>query len=73
VLDANRESRPSPAAPLLYHVEDAARLLAIGRTKAYELVSSGDLPSIHIGRSVRVSAAALEDWVRRRTDRKDAE
>jgi excisionase family DNA binding protein len=31
-------------------VEEAARLLRIGRTQAYEAVASGELPAMRIGR-----------------------
>lgn len=48
---------------ILLTVEEAARQLSIGRTKAYELISTGDLPSIRIGRAVRVSLSDLREWV----------
>jgi len=53
--------------PLLLRVDEAARLLAIGTTLAYELVGRGDLPSIRLGRSVRVPRAALEAWIAAKT------
>lgn len=46
--------------PLLVAVPDAARLLGIGLTFAWELVRSGDLPSVKLGRRVLVPRAALE-------------
>jgi len=52
---------------LLLRVDEAARLLAIGTTLAYELIARGDLPSIRLGRSVRVPRAALEAWISART------
>jgi len=47
-------------APLLLAVPDAARLLGIGPTFAWELVRAGDLPSVKLGRRVLVPRAALE-------------
>ena len=44
-------------------VEEAAKRLAIGRTKAYELVASGELQSVTIGRCRRVPVEALERFV----------
>ena len=37
--------------------------LGIGKTKAYELVATGDIPSVRIGRSIRVSVLELERWL----------
>jgi excisionase family DNA binding protein len=48
------------AEPLVYTVEQAAELLAIGRTAAYEAVRRGELPAIRIGRTLRISRHALE-------------
>jgi excisionase family DNA binding protein len=47
----------------LLRVEEAAEWLGLGRTKAYELVYRGTLPSVTIGRSRRVPVAALEAFV----------
>jgi excisionase family DNA binding protein len=46
--------------PLVYTVEEAAALLQIGRSAAYEAVRRGDLPSIRLGRSLRVPRHQLE-------------
>jgi excisionase family DNA binding protein len=54
--------------------EQAATLLAIGRTKVYELLRNGDLESVRIGSSRRFPSEALEEYVatlrKNRTDRK---
>jgi excisionase family DNA binding protein len=47
----------------LLKIEDAARVLSLGRSKTYQLVMEGQIPSIHIGRSRRIPAAALERWI----------
>lgn len=44
-------------------VEDAAKQLRIGRTKMYELVSSGAVQSVTIGRLRRVPAQCIADYV----------
>ena len=49
--------------PVLLTVEDAAHALALGRTKVYELVESGALRSVKIGRSRRIPAQALHEFV----------
>ena len=45
-------------------VEEAAHYLGISRSKTWELVSRGDLPSFHIGRTRRLSMERLQAWVR---------
>ena len=48
---------------LLYKVPRAAELLDTSRSKTYELVASGEIPSIRLGGSIRVPAQALRDWI----------
>lgn len=52
---------------LLLSVCEAAELMGIGRTKAYELVWKGEWPSVRIGRRLLVSAEELRQWVRQRS------
>ena len=49
--------------PVLLTVEDAAQALALGRTKIYELVESGALRSVKIGRARRIPVQALGEFV----------
>jgi excisionase family DNA binding protein len=58
---------------LTYKPGEVGVALGCGRTKAYELISSGELPSIRIGSIVRVPVAALKEWVERKTAEKAAE
>lgn len=44
-------------------VPEVAEVLRIARGRAYELVAEGEIPSIRIGRSVRVSRRELEQWL----------
>jgi excisionase family DNA binding protein len=48
---------------LLYDPREVARLLSISRTKVYELMASGQLPSLRIGHSRRVPADALRRFI----------
>ncbi len=50
--------------PLLLRVEEAAKLLQIGRNKVYELAATGHIPSLHIGRQLRIPVEELRAWVR---------
>jgi excisionase family DNA binding protein len=48
----------------LLRVEEAARILSIGRSKMYAMIASGEIPSLRVGRrSLRVSTDALRAWI----------
>ena len=54
--------------PLLLRVEEVARALAICRSKVYQLIASGDLPSMTIGSARRVPTQALQKWIAEHVD-----
>jgi excisionase family DNA binding protein len=41
-------------------VEDAGKILGYSRNSAYEAAKTGELPTIRLGRKLRVPRAALE-------------
>lgn len=49
--------------PLLVDAKQAARLLGIGRTTLYELIHTGAISPLHIGRCVRFAVTDLEAFV----------
>ena len=49
--------------PMLLTVKDLEAELQLGRTRTYELVRSGVIPTIRIGRAVRIPRDALRRWV----------
>jgi len=51
--------------PILLAPERAAERLDIGRTKVFELIATGELESVRIGRARRIPLAALEAYVDR--------
>lgn len=51
--------------PLVLNVEQLMRTLGIGRNAAYELVRSGQIPSIRIGHQYRVHKEALAEFLSR--------
>jgi len=73
--DDVREQRDIAGTKLLYTPEEAAGSLAMGRTKLFELLRDGTLPSVQIGRARRIRACDLEafacgpDHARQRHDR----
>jgi excisionase family DNA binding protein len=54
---------------LLLRASDVAAALGVSRATAYELIASGKLPIVRIGRAVRVPRLALEEWIRRQASR----
>jgi prophage regulatory protein len=42
---------------------EVARLLGISRTKTYQMMAAAELPTVRIGRCIRVSREALLQWV----------
>lgn len=56
---------------MLLRATEVAGALGVGRATAYQLMASGALPTVRIGRSVRVPAEALRAWVRAQTRQAD--
>jgi excisionase family DNA binding protein len=70
VLPRREVERPHA---LLLRPKEAAASLGVGRTTLYELLRTGELPAVHIGRSVRIPTHALQAWVERHlSERKPA-
>lgn len=45
--------------PDVISVSDLAKVLGVGKNSAYELVNTGKLKSVRVGRQIRISKAAL--------------
>lgn len=58
VMDTDEHRREQ-----LLWAHEVAALLRVSRNRAYHLMASGEIPSIRIGRSVRVRPRALNDWI----------
>jgi len=50
----------------LLKVEQAAQVLGLGRSATYELVGAGEIPSIRVGRALRIPRRGLTEWIERR-------
>ena len=48
---------------LVYSVVEVGELLGIGRSKAYELVRSGTIPSLRLGRRIVIPKLALSRFL----------
>lgn len=49
--------------PDILSVNELQSALHIGRTKAYELVNTGEIRSIKVGKSIRIPKKSLLDYV----------
>jgi excisionase family DNA binding protein len=64
-IEEVRDMETVAPAKLLMSAEEAARALGIGRTRMYELLRSGEVASIKLGRSRRIRPEDLEEYVER--------
>ena len=51
---------------LLLSPSEVAELLGIGRSRVYEFLAAGTLPSIRLGRSIRIPVEHLREWIAQR-------
>lgn len=47
---------------------EAQRLCGLGRTKLWEIVSSGEIRAARVGRAVRISRRSLESYMERQSE-----
>lgn len=48
---------------ILYNVDDIQRIFKIGRSRAYQLLSSSGFPSIRLNKKILVEKEKLLDWL----------
>jgi excisionase family DNA binding protein len=53
----------SPVRRKLYRVEEVAEVLNVGRTKVFDLMRSGQLASVKVGGSRRITEQAIDDYI----------
>ena len=56
------------AEPALLKVKEVARIIGFGRSKTYQMIRAGELPSIAIDGNIRVPRKALEHWLDQKTN-----
>lgn len=49
--------------PVLYNVDDIQHIFNIGRSKAYQLLSSSGFPAIKLNKKLLVEKGKLEEWI----------
>jgi excisionase family DNA binding protein len=47
-----------------YNADELAEILGISRSSAYALIKGGTIPSVRLGRLVRVPADSLQVWMK---------
>lgn len=60
-----KAARTNGAEPLAVRIPDAVRMTGIGRSKLYQLIASGELETVKIGRCTLVPFDALKDLLAR--------
>ena len=53
--------------PMVLTVQEVSQALRIGRNATYQLVHSGQLYALHIGRTIRIPKDSLRDYLSRNT------
>jgi excisionase family DNA binding protein len=53
--------------PELLRVAEAAQLLALSRTKVYEMAERDEIPVLRIGTAVRIPRRKLIEWIEAQT------
>ena len=49
---------------LLLKPLEVAEILGIGRSLAYELIARKEIPSVRLGRCIRVPSESLQRWIK---------
>ena len=57
---------PQPVEPICVRINDAARMIGVGRTKLYELIATGEVETVKFGKATRVTTASLHNLIRQR-------
>ncbi len=48
---------------LLYRVDEVRRATALSRADVYRRINAGEIPHVRIGRSIRIPATGLDQWL----------
>lgn len=49
---------------MLLKLSEVAQMLGIGRSLVYELIAQGQIPSVRLGRCIRVPSESLQQWIK---------
>jgi excisionase family DNA binding protein len=60
-----RDLGRSPSYKLAFSLEEASELLSVSRSQLYRLIDMGELKSVTIGKSRRVTRQQLDEFLRK--------
>ena len=49
---------------MLLKLSEVAQMLGLGRSLVYELIAQGQIPSVRLGRCIRVPSESLQQWIK---------
>jgi excisionase family DNA binding protein len=58
--------------PLVLTVDEARRVLRIGRRQLYQAIARQDVPAVKVGRSIRIPRSSLEAWLTAQPERNES-
>jgi len=58
--------------PTILTVDQAAKILKMGKTSVYELTQRVDFPAIRDGRKVRIPYEGLMNWIQKNSSNREA-
>lgn len=61
---------PPSVEPICVKVNEAARMIGVGRTKLYELIASGEIEVVKLGKSTRITTSSLHELIMRQREPK---
>ena len=59
----DRKGMTTGELPLVLTVDEARRVLRIGRRQLYQAIARQDVPAVKVGRSIRIPRSSLEAWL----------
>ncbi|MGI9361655.1 MAG: helix-turn-helix domain-containing protein [Parasphingorhabdus sp.] len=59
------DALPLPLEPITVRIPVAVQLTGIGRSKIYELISSGDIEIVKVGASTLITVASLRQLIQK--------
>lgn len=54
---------PADDPPVFMTIDEVSGLLRVSKMKAYRMVEQGELRSIRVGRSIRISRASVKEYL----------
>ncbi|MDF2469201.1 helix-turn-helix domain-containing protein [Rhodococcus erythropolis] len=62
-MGSSHDGKPAVAGTQFLTVAEVATLMRVSKMTVYRLVHSGELPAVRVGRSFRVHAKAVHDYL----------